>query len=87
MGKDLELVAAKIPPSLYKKVQEEIDSSKYINQSDFVRQAVREKLGENGNGFRTIEISIDTHEELMSIGSEGEDFDDVLRWLIENKGE
>jgi len=48
MTKELEVVSTKVPPSVFEDIEKEVDSSKYMSISDFVRQAVREKLEKEG---------------------------------------
>jgi len=48
MAKKLEVVSTKVPPSLFAKIEQKVDGSNYMSISDFTRQAIREKINENG---------------------------------------
>ena len=39
------VVTSRLPKTLKSRVDDEVDTSNYMSLSDFVRQAVREKLG------------------------------------------
>nr|QBN22365.1 hypothetical protein [uncultured archaeon] len=47
MGRDLKTVSTKVPPGLYRKIEEEVESGSYVNTSDFLREAIRETLEES----------------------------------------
>jgi len=48
LGEHLKTVSTKVPPGLYKKIKEEVESGDYVSTSDFLREAIREVLEEDG---------------------------------------
>jgi len=48
MAKKVETAGTKLPSSLYEKMEKEVESGDYMNVSDFIRQAVREKIKGDG---------------------------------------
>lgn len=48
MSGDSELIATKVPPSLYERIEKKVEEGNFLSVADFVRQSVREKLEREG---------------------------------------
>lgn len=47
---DTTVITTRLPTSLKKQLDKEVETSRYMSKSDFVRQAVREKIRKEGGG-------------------------------------
>jgi len=43
-----ETVGTRLPPSIIEKIDKQVESSEYLTRSDWLRQAIREKIQNDG---------------------------------------